>query len=65
MSKNKEERKNQEKLLKENRIRKSSEKKEFEIREKNELARLKNLKKNQEFVSEKLENTLTNILKII
>ena len=39
--------------------------KEFEIREKNELARLKNLKKNQEFVSEKLENTLTNILKII
>jgi hypothetical protein len=64
MSKNKEERKNQEKLLKENR-KKLRKQKEFEIREKNELARLKNLKKNQEFVSEKLEKTLTNILKII
>ena len=64
MSKKKEERKNQEKLLKENR-KKLRKQKEFEIREKNELARLKNLKKNQEFVSEKLENTLTNILKII
>ena len=35
MSKNKEERKNQEKLLKENRLEKGKKKREFEIREKN------------------------------
>ena len=65
------ERKNQEKLLKEKiealELEKAKKKREFEIREKNELARLENLKKNQEFVhkSEKLENTLMNILKKI